>query len=202
MLHYPMLIPARTDYSRLGVDPEATAQEVNEAKAEYINKLEGRLREVGKRLASVFEAVPGLKDAYSDYESLEARDADTSNRTDLVRELRRLEERATAIEPEFQRLRKREAELNKELEEVNVMDLLNPTKRESYDGHHPPLRLLELENATRDRFATDRKLFPGLLRRSLARHFEKRGEPVFHPSDQTRRDFTADFSHTPLLDGN
>jgi hypothetical protein len=71
--------------------------------------------------------------------------------------------------------------------------------RLAYDRAHPPLALLKLEDCADPMFVDERThLF--LLRVAISAFLEARAEPVFHPSDLTRRDFSDDFRFNPLLD--
>jgi hypothetical protein len=71
--------------------------------------------------------------------------------------------------------------------------------RLAYDRAHPPLALLKLEDCADPMFVDERThLF--LLRLAISAFLEARGEPVFHPSDLTRRDFSDDFRFNPVLD--
>jgi len=70
-------------------------------------------------------------------------------------------------------------------------------------GTPPPLDLLTLTECPSQPFAdpTDTRTPLVQLRRELARFLASHGEDVYHPSDLTRDDFTADFTPNELLDG-
>lgn len=84
--------------------------------------------------------------------------------------------------------------------EAHARSLEKAEARATYDAAHPPLPLLRLEPAW-DPVFDDRATSLAALRRELERFLAAAGEPVHHPDDTTRTDFTADFRPTPLLDG-
>lgn len=202
MFDYPIEVPSSTEYTRLGIDPEATSQEVSEAKAEFVARITTRQREVTQTLEDVYARVEGLRDAVRAFKELDSSGKGGTDRTRVVRRLREFERRAQEVQPRYNALRKETEELAREREEVNSLGVVqSPAEREAYDRLHPPLHLLKLEDARRDAFARDRRLMLPIVRRHVSQFLEDHGEPVHHPSDLTRSDFTADFSHNPLLDG-
>lgn len=83
--------------------------------------------------------------------------------------------------------------------EANGLDLDNSESRAAHDARHPPLPLLRLE-PTWDPVFDDRATCLAALRRELEGLLRSTGDPVHHPNDLTRAEFTADFTPTPLLD--
>jgi hypothetical protein len=84
--------------------------------------------------------------------------------------------------------------------EAHALSLEKSEHRAAYDAEHPPLPLLRLEPAG-DPVFDDRATSLAAMRRELERFLLDAGEPVHHPDDTTRTDFTADFRPTLLLDG-
>jgi hypothetical protein len=85
--------------------------------------------------------------------------------------------------------------------EANAQSLVKPANRAAYDLQHPPLGLLRLEPVW-DPIFDDRATSLAALRRELEAFLQAEGEPVHHPNDTTRKDFSGDFMYTPLLDGD
>jgi hypothetical protein len=129
----PLVLPRTSHYTRLGVGPEATAEEIRAASA----RIEHRLKSSG---------------------------ADAQ-----------------------------------ELTEAHAVDLESSTARAAHDDARPPLALMRLLPAWPPLFE-DRATALFVLRRELETFLADQGEPVHHPSDLTRTDFTADFTPDPLLD--
>ena len=202
MLDYPYSV-ARGDYHTLGVGPEATVEEISQAKIEVVGALNAKKNRIDKRIKEVSSTFEGLEEAYKEAKRIQA-DPEGSAPQDVrvaAQRLARLERDAQAIEPDFSRLREMSHDVQLSIEAVNRMQLQNPDDRLEYDRAHPPFALLKLSKNERDQFATVQQLTLPLLRRELSRFLTVKGEEVFHPSDLTREDFSADFTHHPLLDG-
>lgn len=92
-------------------------------------------------------------------------------------------------------------DLDRQIKEINALNLENIEARSKYDELTPPCALLKLENSQEEVF-TDRgrrtALF--LLREEIAKFLEQQGEECYHPSDLTRTNFQSDFTYNPLLD--
>ena len=88
-----------------------------------------------------------------------------------------------------------------EIATVHTVNLENAKARAEYDARFPPLALLRLEPTWAPMF-DERETALAVLRREIETFLTAAGEPVFRPSDTTRTDFTGDFAHCPLLDGD
>ncbi|MBQ0983779.1 hypothetical protein KBZ10_04420 [Streptomyces sp. F63] len=130
----PLVVPRSTEYTRLGVPPEATAQEIRVAAGQY--------------------------DAL-----LQARGASED-----------------------------------EIVAAHTVNLENAEVRAAHDALFPPLPLLRLE-PTWQPVLDERATGLTVLRREIEDFLTAAGEPVHHPIDTTRTDFTRDFTRLHLLDG-
>lgn len=201
MFDSPIPVPSASHYATLGVRPEATAEELREAMSELAAALRVKKQEVTTALEAVRTAVPGLREAAAEVQKLQADSkADPAAVAAAGRALSQLEVRAVAQNPRYRELCDRERELDDEVLRVNRMALQNTTERLAYDRDHPPFELLKLVDCARDELA-DPRVTATRLREELIAFLLARGEPVFHPSDLTRTDFTSDFAPNPLLDG-
>ncbi|MFH1464833.1 MAG: hypothetical protein ABIO70_10655 [Pseudomonadota bacterium] len=111
--------------------------------------------------------------------------------------LRAKQEAKGSFSPEEQR---RLDELAEELRELNGLALDSEVGRATYDGEHPPLALLKLVEGSVPLY-DDWGATLAMLRKELTEWIEAKGEPVAHPTDLSRRDFSGDFTHLDLLDG-
>ena len=200
MLDYPISVPRDTLYARLGITPEATPAEIDEAKTARTQEIAADERRVAKRLDEIDARVEGLAQTRQEYERAKAEKAPEETRNSIRARLDELERVALGIDPEYHTLRREKDELNKRLTDLNRMEILDPQARADYDRAHPPLNVLRLAACGPDLLGEDPEAL-SLLRAELSRFLEDRGEDVFHPTDVTRRDFSGDFTHTPLLDG-
>ena len=173
LFDYPLPIPRHTLYEELGLGPEATPEEIREAKAEAVRKLRARRAAIQTRMASLTAGSHPARRQHAEQEPLE-------------RELRQLR-------AEHKKLEEREVQ-------INTIGLESTEKRRQYDAEHPPLALLKLAPPAGDVFK-DNRLVIVLLRRELSAFLQQRGMDVFHPSDLTRIDFTSDFTYFEILDG-
>jgi chromosome segregation ATPase len=202
MLDYPLNLPGTSAYTLLKIDPEATVEEIREAKQEVISDLRSRLDAVNAALQKVHSAVPGLREAQRRLKELTAEKSENVNAAELARaqhDMAAIQKQVRAINPAFPELEEKAADLDRQINEINSMMLEKPSARAEHDAQHPPLELLKLEDCRQDDFR-DNRVAISLLRQELSAFLEKRGEQVYHPSDVSRRDFTADFSFCPLLD--
>lgn len=204
MFDFPLWVPQGTEYDLLGVAPEATSREINEAKAELVLRLRADQAAAKRKLEAVCEALPGLRSVELRVEELRggAASADPEELGLRLKELAQLEQRASALDPGFRGHREKIAELQRQIEAVNRVSLHGSDERLAYDRRHPPLELLKLPDCTLDEFTTNRRLALSLIRSELSRFLARTGEEVFHPSDLTRQDFSRDFTPNPLLDGS
>ncbi|HET9168739.1 MAG TPA: hypothetical protein VFN97_04855 [Actinospica sp.] len=98
------------------------------------------------------------------------------------------------------RLKARGADAD-ELAAAHEVNLENAQTRAEYDARYPPLGLLRLEPTWAPIF-DERDAALAVLRREIEAFLAAAGESVFCPSDTTRTDFSGDFAHCPLLDGD
>lgn len=202
MFSYPLPPVSETEYARLGVGPEASAQEIGDAQSELKSRLNGRKVALSKQVEGVLAEVSGLREAYDALAALQ-RDGETVDRTrhrEAHRRVVELEQEALRREPRFTSWRREIEDIDTQIQAINRMNLQSRESRLEYDQGHPPLELIKLEECTRDAWVRKPKVAMALLRRELAAYFHDRGEPVFHPSDLTRRHFDDDFAYHPLLD--
>ena len=79
-------------------------------------------------------------------------------------------------------------------------ELVRPARRAGYDKAHPHLRFFTVRGTVAPVFASAPALVVA-LRTAVADHLGAAGIPAGPASELDRRDFTADFTHDPLLDG-
>jgi hypothetical protein len=202
MFNYPLPIPANTLYQELGVDPEAPADEVRNARTDVINALKRRKAALDAELEAVYALVEGMRKAYADLEEQENKGpkADADERRSAHKAVIVLERKAGQINPKFKEMRAKSADLEAKIKRLNSLSIDSPEKRQEYDQANPPLALVKLADWPKDAF-TDNKTALLLLRRELTEFLAEAGEEAFHASDFTRTDFSGDFSHNPQLDG-
>jgi hypothetical protein len=201
MLAFPLFISDTSDYATLGIGPEATSEEINEAKLELIDRIKAIRRQIDRKIDGVYRDVDGLKAASEELKELRGR-GDVANPEALrAAELRLagLEEKARLLAPEFQEWTERSAELERQIHDVNRMGIHKREERLAYDRRNPPFELLQLARPRRDCFS-DPRVVLAMLRRELVELLDSRGEDVFHPSDLIRDDFTGDYCFNPILD--
>lgn len=201
MFDYPLPVARKTHYSSMGLDPEATTEEIREATEEITISLKRQKDALDRQIEEIYNAVPGLKDACAENKALQAEgvDADPASVHAAKRKLAELEQRAETVNPGFRQLRERSSDLELKIHEINRIALGNPESRLAYDKSVPPLELLKLAECARDAFTEGKKAVT-LLRRELSRFLAQLGEDVYHPSDLTREDFSSDFLFNPFLD--
>jgi predicted nucleic acid-binding Zn-ribbon protein len=185
-------------YEQLGLSPEATAEEINEARQELASELQSEKRQVDKQLDEVYQHVDGLREVYGKLGGENSENDPRAFRA-MQSQVAQLEDRACQFNSEYSLLREQAADLERRIHETNLIKLQNPQERLVYDQSHPPLELLKLADCGSGPF-DDRKVVVALIRAELSEFFEQAGEAVYHPSDLTREDFTDDFTHDPLLD--
>ena len=203
LFDYPLPIPSDTVYQQLGVEPDATDDDIRFALAATRRRLEAEKREADVELQAVFAELPELKTAYQQLDLAQEAGGSTPA-ADLRRTqstIAQLERKAIGMQHRFKELRGQAASLARRILDLNRLSLEKPEERLKYDSAHPPLALLKLTACTRDEPLLDRRATLKLLRTELCRFLEARGETVFHPSDLTRVDFSGDFTPNPFLDG-
>jgi hypothetical protein len=200
----PLPRPVPRLYRELRIEPDASDDEVAWAKVAATARLRGEQAELRADLAHLEERVPDLADARERVRQLrrspDAEPPAPGALREAERRLARLEREAFKRDPLVGAKRRRANEVRQAILDLAAVGLDEPDKRLAYDHAHPPLALLKLEDCAEPAFDEPRTcLF--LLRSTLASFLADRGEPVYHPSDLTRVDFSADFDPNDLLDG-
>jgi len=187
MFDFPLPRSKYTFYDQLGIAPEATVEEIRSAKIEIKERIAARQKLVTERIQSI------LDQARKRRPSSKEGDATSPDPVEV-------EELAAQIDPEYDSLTKQVEDLSNQLNEINKINIEAAEIRLEYDGQNPPCALLKLAVPEKNVFLDKRRaLF--LLRRELSAFLSADGEPVFHPSDLTREDFSSDFMFIPELDG-
>jgi hypothetical protein len=161
MFDFPLPKVTSADYELLALRPDATPEDIRDAKTSLAQSLQAQIKALGKELEA-FET------------------AGTDEREQL--------------------LRRQQKELQERLNRVQGSPLENPEKRKQHDAAHQPASLLQLEEIVEVALLGDRRRLLNVLRRDLEAFLTLLGEPLYHPSDLTRRQFTDDFTPQPLLD--
>jgi DNA repair exonuclease SbcCD ATPase subunit len=208
MFDYPLWVSRETHYTLLGIPPEATADEIREAINERKQDLAAQVVEIARQVKEVYDKVPDLKKAEEEVRTLraqrdEGKPVDGAAMAAAQKRLDEAEAKARRVNAEFRALQRKQAELEATASGLNNLGLQNTEQRQAYKRAHPPLDLLELTDCASEPFAdpADTRTPLVQLRRELARFLASLGEEVYHPSDLTREDFTADFTYNELLDG-
>jgi hypothetical protein len=200
----PLPRPVPRLYRELRIEPDASDDEVAWAKVAATARLRREQAELRADLDDLEKRVPGLADARERVRELrrppDAEPPAPGALREAERRLARLEREAFRRDPLVGAKRRRADEVRQAILDLAAVGLDEPDKRLAYDRAHPPLALLKLEDCGEPAFDDPRtRLF--LLRSAVASFLADRGEPVYHPSDLTRVDFSADFDHNELLDG-
>jgi hypothetical protein len=206
---YPLFVPNFTLYEDLGIEPEATMQQIQDAINERKQEYQTQAGEISKKLYKVYQKVQGLQETEDQALTLKHENPDfrASNQgkksLEVHERLDNLRKQAVAENSEYMQLRDQLRDLTAKEENLNNLPLSNPTNRLDYDRANPPLELLKLAECTRnDLFDRGHgSIALTVLRDELSQFLAEQGEVVFHPSDLTRADFSSDFSYVPLLDG-
>lgn len=196
-----LIVPSGTQYSTLGMCPDAHTNDIRDAQRDLTLALQGEKAEAERELAAVHAAVPGLAQAAREHEAAVGRGAAGPEVRAAARRLAEQQSVARAVNQDYQRVVERLRRVEAAINELNVLDLTNPTKRREYDQANPPFELLKFADCTRDGLA-DPAVAMALLRKAMVEFLDGRGEEVYHPSDLTRRDFRTDYTFHPLLDGD
>jgi hypothetical protein len=200
----PLPRPVPRLYRELRIEPDASDDEVAWAKVAATARLRREQAELRTDLAHLDQHVPGLPAASERVQQLrrpsDAEPPSPGELREAEQRLARLEREAFKRDPLVRAKRRRAREVRQAILDLAAVGLDEPKKRLAYDRAHPPLALLKLEDCAEAAFDDPRTcLF--LLRSGVASFLAAQGEPVYHPSDLTRVDFTADFDHNQLLDG-
>jgi len=196
-----LIVPGGSQYSTLGLCPDAHPNDIRDAQRDLTLALQGQKADAERELEVVNAAVPGLKQAVRDHEAAVSCGAGAPEVRAAERRLAEQQALARAVNQDYQRVVERVRRVEIAINELNLLDLTNPTKRREYDQANPPFELLKFAECERDEMA-DPATATALLRRAIAAFLEARGEEVYHPSDLTRRDFRTDYTLHPLLDGD
>ncbi len=197
MFDYPIRIPRQSAYAEIGLGPEATPSEIRAAKARLAHEIELALTDLSLRISGIENEVPGLTELRRNLAALESGDATAAEDRAT---LRKLERRAAEIDPHYRDLIQQSRDLRARHERLNALPIDSTEAREKYDGLTPPFRILKLEEGGNVGFMDDARGLR-MLREELAEFLGARGVEVYHPTDLTREDFSADFAYRPLLDG-
>ena len=202
MFDVPLPVPGNTMYQEIGVDPDASDAEVRWAVGEYRTQLTAEQGALDQDVRQTIVSVEGFREALAALDALrdDATPEGASRLADAQATVARLEEAAVAHDPEFRRKRERSLVLVEKINTLNKVGLDGPEGRAAYDKAHPPLALLRLASDPTGELPDVGKALV-LLRMELSSYLAQHGEDVFHPSDLTRDDFSADFAFQPLLDG-
>lgn len=201
MFDYPIPPLSHGLYNELGVGPEATAEEISEARQELTVHLRARQKAAQRVLEDVYQEVPQLRETREELKSLEVQgaEADPAKFRNVQLRLTELEEKALTIRSDYKAVRDEAAVVERRLNEVNLMPIQNPEQRLEYDRSHPPLELIKLSDCTTTPL-DDPKVALRMVREQLSDFFKQSNEEVFHPSDLTRNDFRCDFTPDANLD--
>lgn len=202
MFDLPFPIPQGTVYERLGLGPDATSHEIREALSEYKNALERRLADCVGRLEGIRADLPEYRRARQRCDTLasHAGPADPAALHAAEKELKRIERQVVRDFPELEPLSEEVLRLGHEISALNELAMDQTASREAYDASHPPYEILKLADCARSGFP-DRRRTLWLVREEVSRYIESQGMLCAHASDLNRHDFRADFTFTPLLDG-
>ena len=202
----PLPSPVPRLYRELRIEPDASDEEVAWAKVAASARLRKEQAELRAELASLEAHVAGLTDAREQVRHLR-RPPDSEQQEPAPGELRHAERRLARLETEafkrdplFRAKRRRADEVRQAIVDLAASGLDEPEKRLAYDRAHPPFALLKMEECAEPAF-DEPQTCQFLLRSALASFLAAQGEPVYHPSDLTRVDFSGDFDHNELLDG-
>ena len=145
MFFYPLAVPRSTVYQKLGVDPEAPADEIRNAKTDFVNGLKRRKDVLDQKIEAILDQVEGLRKAYADQREFEnkGREAETELAA-ATKRVNQLEKQALRLNADFTRMRKEAESLQSGIDEVNNLGLEKPENRQAYDQANPPLALLKL----------------------------------------------------------
>jgi hypothetical protein len=203
LFSYPLPEPQNTAYHRLRIAPEATEEEIRDAKSRLLGQLTKRKEEINTRLSDVYSQVDGLGQIYKDIGELrsQGKDANLHDLSEKEKKLAELEVKAVAVTPDYKQLVEDSKDLQRRINELNQLNLEKRDERMKYNQETPPCALLRLESDEPGIFTKDRRLALSLLHSDLVDFLEQKGEECYHPSDLTRKNFQSDFTFVHLLDG-
>ncbi|MBN2202418.1 hypothetical protein JW777_10720 [bacterium] len=202
MFHFPLILSRDTSYAKLGLKPDATANDIQDAKGEILQSLGARKQMLEKRRAGIYEAVPGLETARSRLETMNksAEKTDPSALKKLHSEIAALEKEAVRIDPDFRKIESDLGRIDREVNDINLIELEKREERQKYDLSTPPCILLRFEEFRAD-VLTDFRTLLFYARKEFSRFLEEeKNIHCFHPSDLTRRIFTSDYEYNQRID--
>ncbi len=201
MFDYPIPLPRNTRYDQLGIRPEASDEDLGEARDQLVDRL--KLEKVGveKSVRVVFDCAEGLEETYAALDALLAspEDPDPAELAKTQDRLASLEKDALERHPQLRQDRNRAKELAEQINEWNTLPITKPDKRSEYDRETPPLEVLKLEDCKAHGLSNDRNVI-SLVRREVTTLLGERGGLPFRCSDLETGDFRDDFTANPLLD--
>ena len=171
MFDLPFAVPHDSSYEELGIAPDATTQEIVEAKLRHIKRLQTRQRELSRSITAAMAEAGGNR------------------------------ERATARYP-IERWEAEQRAHNQREQEINALPLHSAEGRGKYDRENPPFEILRIDASVQELPWGDPAELLAKVRGDVSQFLMEHGEAVFHPSDLTRSDFTADCVWCEPLDGD
>lgn len=203
MFDYPIPPLRASLYTELGLGPEATTEEINEARQELTARLRSRQKSLQRSLDEVYQQLPQLRSTWEQLKALEkaGQDADPQEYREVQIKLSVLEDQAIQIRQDFKAVRDEASEVEGRIHAANLMPIQNPEDRLEYDRAHPPFELMKLADCASCPMDSS-KVMLRMVRQELGDFLEQLGEDVFHPSDLTRSEFQHDFTANPNLDRN
>ncbi len=202
MFDYPLIFSRHTLYTKLGISPVATSEDINDAKGEIIRSLNLRSREIEQRLSVIFKKVPNLQSDKERLKSLQ-NPIEGQNQEEyqkIVISIGKFEKEAEKVDPDYKKLEAEKEQIAKKINEFTLINLEKSEEQRKYDLITPPCALLKLEQY-RLAVIANRRTTLFHVRNELARHFEEELDmECYHPSDFTRRIFISDFEHNHILD--
>ena len=186
-------------YDELGMDATATDQQLGATVTGTIKKLDRERGELQNKIDDAIARIPGFRESLHQEMELAKSNPPAKIPTNLKTKLTEMHRAVLQIAPDFEYNKQRCREIEAEIKRWKDLSLDTPEHRQKYEQQHPPLALLKLRDCSRTRSA-DRRAALSLIRREVSAFLEAQGEPVFHPSDLTRRDFRGDYQPNDLLD--
>ena len=200
MFDYPLMKSTKTFYDKMEILPTATERQVRDAISGTKEKLLKKQKRLEIKKSAVFQTLPRLAEILKTIETVKNDAERREELKGLFEEKERLETKAEANEPAYKGLMQDIVAIERQINELNSMQLDNTEERRRYDKANPPCGLLKLSTFTSAVFSKqDTTLF--LIRKEID-HFlrEERGMDCYHPSDFTRVEFSGDFNYNSYLD--
>jgi chromosome segregation ATPase len=200
MFRYPLVLERDTQYGRLSITPDATSADIRNAKTELATAYAAQIRQSQARLAKVDAAVPELQKHRSAVKDLRDKKASPAQLKPAQQDLADAEKRAAAVDPGYRDVEAEIERLERKVNEINSIKLEDEEERRRYDLDTPPCALLKLSEQSVPVFES-RRIMLAAVRREVSAFIEERlGVPCYHPTDETRRLFLADFEANETLD--